>query len=131
MITLDFVKKLGFVLSGETAWHKGYVTRKCRCESEIEVFIVPETGRTKRRRQLYYLEPAFNSTKYCRRVYLNFPPGWVADASWYENVKLHGGVDLEDQLNYPRSLTHDNGVYYSEENTCNYSAKINGGRYDC
>lgn len=45
-----------------TSYQRGYVTRKPRANSDIQVL--------QGRKGFYYLAPSFKSTRYCVRVYL-------------------------------------------------------------
>ena len=66
MTNLEELRKEGYVFS-DWKMQKGYVTRKPRLNSEIDVYI---GERGNRKDQYYVLMPCGYSTRFCFRAYL-------------------------------------------------------------
>ena len=62
-------RRAGYVESGECSYQNGYISRKAerRTVTDNRVYIA---GKGKQSGKLFYLMPAYNSTRYCMRVYL-------------------------------------------------------------
>ena len=68
-MSIQEARRAGYTESGECSYQSGYISRReeGRRAEDNRVYVA---GKGKQAGKLFYLMPAYNSTRYCLRVYL-------------------------------------------------------------